>query len=124
MKAITGTRVLLRDTGPSMAAAQPDRQSFWENLDRFGGEWMWESVGCGKGLTWERTNITGRTDDMTWLVDGMKNNTITWCTDGSYHRKHAPKVSGAGWMAYCTKTDNSMTGNFYEISEDAGSYRG
>ena len=54
----------------------------------------------------------------------MKNNTITWCTYGSYHRKHAPKVSGAWWMAYCTKTDNSTTGNFCEISEDAGSYRG
>ena len=54
----------------------------------------------------------------------MKNNTITWCTDGSYHRKHAPKVSGAGWMAYCTNTNNMMTGNFDEISEDADSYRG
>ena len=27
-------------------------------------------------------------------------------------------------MAYCTKTDDSMTGNFYETSEDTGSYRG
>ena len=53
----------------------------------------------------------------------MKSNTITWFTDRSYHRKYAPKVSGVGWMAYCTKTDNSMTGNFYEISEDPGSHR-
>ena len=53
----------------------------------------------------------------------MKSNTITWFTDRSYHRKYAPKVSGVGWMAYCTKTDNSMTGNFYEILEDTGSYR-
>ena len=52
----------------------------------------------------------------------MKNNTIIWCTDGSYHRKPAPKVSGAGLMAYCTKTSNNTTGSFYEISEDAGSY--
>ena len=27
-------------------------------------------------------------------------------------------------MTYCTNTDNMMTGIFYEISEDAGSYRG
>ena len=27
-------------------------------------------------------------------------------------------------MAYCAKTDNNMTGLFYEISENAGSYRG
>ena len=33
-------------------------------------------------------------------------------------------MSGAGWISYWTKTDNSTTGNFYEISEDAGSYRG
>ena len=85
---------------------------------------MWRSVGCGKGLAWERGNSTTRTDNMTWLVDRMKNNTITWCTDGSYHRKHAHKISGAGWMMYCTKTGNSMTGKFYEISEDAASYRG
>ena len=45
-----------------------------------------------------------------------------WCTDISYHMKHAPKVRCAGWMAYCAKTDNSMTGNFYEMLEDTGSY--
>merc|ERR1712194_336048 len=61
---------------------------------------------------------------MAWLVDGMKNNTIAWYTDGSYHRKRALKVSGAGWMAYFTRINNNMTGSFYEISEDAGSYRG
>ena len=85
---------------------------------------MWESVGCGKGLTWEKAHGTTRTDNMTWMVDGMKNNTITWCTDGSYHRKHTPKVSGAGWIAYCTRTNNNMAGSFYEISDDAGFYRG
>ena len=51
VKAITETRVVLRDTGPNMAAAQPDPQFFWTFLDSFGGEWIWESVGCGKGLT-------------------------------------------------------------------------
>ena len=55
----------------------------------------------------------------------MENNTITWCTDISYHRKHAPQVSEAGcWMAYCTKRDNSMTGTLYESSEVTDSYRG
>ena len=116
--------MLLKEIDPNVAAAQPDSQSFWDFLDSFDREWMWESVGCGKGLTWERDNNLNRTDNMIWLVDGMKNNTITWCTDGFYHRKHAPKVSGAGWMAYCTKTHNSMAGNFYEISDDTGFYRG
>ena len=96
VKAITVTRVLVRNTSPKTVAAQPDTQSFLEFLDSFGGEWMWEKIGCGKRLMWERADNTTRTDDMTWLVDGTKNNIITWCTDGSYHRKHVPKVSGAG----------------------------
>ena len=61
---------------------------------------------------------------MTWPVDIMKNNVIMWCTDGSYHRKNVPEVSGAGWMAYYTKTNNNTTGNSYEMSEDAGFYTG
>ena len=40
VKATTVTRVLLRDTGPKMVAAQPDTQPFWGFLDSFGGEWM------------------------------------------------------------------------------------
>ena len=126
VRATTVTRVLLRNTGPKMVVAQPDTQSFWEFLDSVGREWMLESVGCGKGLewTWQEALGINRPDARTWLVDGTNNNTITWCTDGSYHRKPAPEVSGAGWMACCTKTNNNMTGSFYEISEDAGSYRG
>ena len=72
---------------------------------------------------WEGVDNPNHTDGMTWLVDGMKSNTITWCTDGSYHRKCVPKMSGAGWIAYCTKTDNRMTGKFLKILDDAGSYR-
>ena len=37
-----------------------------------------------------------RTDGITWLGNEMKNNITTWYTDGSYHRKQAPKVSAAG----------------------------
>ena len=54
----------------------------------------------------------------------MKNNTITWCTDGSYHRTLTPDVSGVGWIVYYAKTNIRMTGNFFEISDDASSYRG
>ena len=42
VKAITATRVLLRDTGPSMVAAHPDPQFFWEFIDSFGKELMWK----------------------------------------------------------------------------------
>ena len=89
-------RVLLRDKCPNMLAAEPDTQSSRKTIDSFGGEWIWESVGYGKGLKWKWVEASGTNipDDMTWLVDGTKNNTITRCTDGSYHRKHTPKVSG------------------------------
>ena len=55
---------------------------------------------------------------MTSLVNRTKNNTVKWCMDVSYHRKHAQKISGSGWMAYCSKMDTGMTGNVYEMSED------
>ena len=99
----TETKVLLRKIGPNMAAAPSDPQSFWEILESFGGEWIWGGIGCVNVLTREGAENTTRTDDMTWMVDGMKNSTITWCTDSSYHRKHTPKASETVWMAYCTK---------------------
>ena len=50
--------------------------------------------------------------------------TLVWCCDGSYKKKVAPTASGAGWVVYCKKTGNLLEGYFFEISEDAGSYRG
>ena len=58
---------------------------------------------------WEGVDNQNQTDDMPWLVDGMKNNTITWYTDGSYHKKLTCKVSGAGWIECCTNINNRMT---------------
>ena len=52
VKTITETKVLLRKTEPTMVVPQPDTHSFWEFLDSRGREWMWENVGCGKGLQW------------------------------------------------------------------------
>ena len=117
-------RVLLRETGFNIAAAPSHPQSFWEVLDSFGRDWMWDGIEYGRGLSWGGTDNTNRTGDMTWLVDGMKVNAIMWCTDRSCHTKHAPMVSRAGWKAYCTKIDTNMAGNFYETSKDTGSYRG
>ena len=61
---------------------------------------------------------------MTWLVDGMEDKTNTRCTDGSYHRKLAPKVSRPAWITYFIKFNNRMIGNSFEIPEDANSHRG
>ena len=73
---------------------------------------MWKDV---------REKYEGR--DMYWLMEGMKNNSLVWCADGSYKRKVAPFVSGAGWMVYCTKSKKSMEGQFFEYSDSANAYR-
>ena len=75
---------------------------------------MWESLHFDKEAK----------EDLTWLIDAMKNNTATWVTDGSYDQKRAPTVSGAGWLVFCTKTGRRFAGSFYEISPSASSYRG
>ena len=60
---------------------------------------------------------------MDWLRDGMVNGTLVWCADGSYKRKVAPDVSGAGWIVECTKCGKRMEGSFYEESDSANAYR-
>ena len=93
-----------------VSANQPD--DFWQYLFTWGGEWMWDSV-------------EDPHQDLQWLVDGLKRNGTLLCvTDGSYHKKLAPTVSGAGWLICCTSAHKMLRGNFYEISPSASSYRG
>jgi hypothetical protein len=47
---------------------------FWNFLEIWGGTWMWEGI--------KAAQPTKR--DLTWLVEGMKSNTLVWVTDGSY----------------------------------------
>ena len=47
---------------------------FWEFLNTWGGTWMWESI--------DKSQQTKH--NLTWLVEGMKSNTLIWVTDGSY----------------------------------------
>ena len=99
-------------------AKPEDPSDFWNYLTRQGGNWMWE------GLVDKH-----RHDDLTWLVEGLQEGTIEWCTDGSYHRGRAPNVSGAGWMCCDTapvepgEMRKALKGNFWEKSDSANSYR-
>ena len=61
------------------------QETFWDVLRDGGGDWMWEFV-----------NGKFKEGDMDWLREGMVNGTLVWCSDGSYKRKIAPDVSGAG----------------------------
>jgi hypothetical protein len=50
--------------------------------------------------------------DVTWIAEGMQNNTLIWATGGSYNRKKAKELSGVGWIIFCTKTGLQLTGTF------------
>ena len=69
---------------------------------------------------WENMD---RTEDLSWVVEGMKNYSLIWVTDGSYDRIRAPTVSGAGWVIYCTKSKRMLKAYFHEVSKGANSYR-
>ncbi len=83
----------------------------WDYLRYHGVEWMWDGV-------------EEEDQDLAWLVDGVRENTFIAVADGSYDRKGASDVSGAGWVLCCTSARKILRGNFYEISKSAGSYRG
>lgn len=74
--------VLLREIVSDMATGPSDPEFFWEVLGSFGGERMWECV-----------DNLNQTDDITWQIDEMKNNTIMFYMEKSYHRKLTLKVS-------------------------------
>jgi hypothetical protein len=69
---------------------------------------------------WESIKIMGSWDD---IVKEVAAGEAVWVGDGSYNRKIAPETSGGGWIIYCPSSKASIRGNFYEILDDAGSYR-
>jgi len=72
---------------------------------------MWEAV--------EEEN-----QDLRWLVEGIRIGTEVAVADGSYDRKTAPDVSGAGLVLCCTNAEKMLRVSFFERSRSASSYRG
>lgn len=68
--------------------------------------------------------MVGDKDDLSWLVEAMRNGTAVLVTDGSFDRKRAPLVSGAGWVITCRTARKFLRGSFYETSISASAYRG
>jgi hypothetical protein len=60
---------------------------------------------------------------MSWVAEGMANNSLVWVTDGSYDRKKAINLCGVGWIICCTKTGLRLTSTFWEKTNSASSYR-
>lgn len=100
-------------TGPVLASATSVHTAFWEFLRSFGGTWMWEVIEPGKDTP----------DGVMWIVDGLRNGSLIWATDGSYNRKKAIDLCGVGWMIFCTNTGYRVTGTIWEHFTSASSYR-
>ena len=70
------------------------------------------------------TNIRNEGGNLQWVKEAIEGGTGIWVTDGSYNKKIAPFVSGAGWIFYCKRRKLRLMGSFFERSPKAGSYRG
>ena len=103
--------VLLQCSGPELARDSSTTTTFWDYLRSWGGDWMWDG-------------IQDEHQDISWLVEGLRNGTLICVTDGSYDRNIAPDISGAGFLLCCTKARRQLRANFYERSQSASSYRG
>ena len=96
--------------GPPLATGPSKPTDFWAFLRSWGGTWMWEG-------------LQGDKEDLRWLIIGMESGSLIWVTDGSYDRKRAPLISGAGWLIHCTAAKKTLKGSFFEYSKNASSYR-
>jgi hypothetical protein len=73
---------------------------------------------------WEGINKSQLTKhNLTWMVEGMKSNTLIWATDRSYDRKRAADLCGVGWIIFCSKTGLRLTAMFWERTISASSYQ-
>ncbi len=106
MLTYTNTKVNKLNEGVPFAKKTLLPTDFWEFLDTWGGTWMWESI----------YDSQQSKHNLSWLVVGMKLNTLTWVTDSLYDRKRAADLCGVGWVIFCSKTGLRLTGTFWEIT--------
>ena len=88
----TNTKVNKLNEGVPFATEPLLPTDFWEFLNTWGG-------------TWESIDDSQQTKhNLSWLVEGMKLNTLTWVTDGLYDRKRGADLCRVGWIIFCSKT--------------------
>jgi hypothetical protein len=68
--------------------------------------------------------ISDRSTNLKRLKDALKRVSAILVTDGSYSQTRGSHVSRAGWIVACRKSWELLKGSFFELSLDAGSYRG
>ncbi len=82
--------------GPLPPTPRGNTQSFWEFLATWGGTWMWDDIDAGAHSK----------DNISWIAEGMTKGLLIWMTDGSYNRKKAVDISGAGWIIFTARTQD------------------
>lgn len=104
-------RVVLRNVGPTLSIPNKLPSSFWDILDNFGGTWMWQNMhlDCDASID--------------WFLAALSHDSLVWVTDGSHNPLCAPDVSGAGWIVKDCTTNPRWACSFYELSDNANSYR-
>ena len=102
----------LRGLGPPLRTVRQLEQptTILGLLKSWGGEWMWSGL--------------SPTEDVSWIAQAMTTGTLVCVADGSYDRKKARDLSGAGYVICCTATNQKIAGSLVERSEGASSYRG
>ncbi len=103
---LTNAKMIKLNKGVPLAKGLLLPTDFREFLDTWGGTWMWESI----------DNSQQSKQNLSWLVEGMESNALTWVTDGSYKRKRAADLCEVGWIIFCSKTRLLLTGTFWERS--------
>jgi hypothetical protein len=99
--------------GPLPPTPRDDMQSFREFLATWGGTWMWDDIDSGAHSK----------DDILWIAERMTKGLLIWTTNGSYDRKKAVDLYGAGWIIFCKNTGQQITGAFWEWSSTASSFQ-
>ena len=106
-----GRIIAIDQEGEFPRVQPPHTPTFWEYLGQAGGVWMWK-------------NVAGNIRNVEWVATAMEQGTAVVASDGSFNPKQSTQVCSAGWIVYCRKTRNRIKGSMFEISVDAGSFRG
>jgi hypothetical protein len=101
---ISASTVTKLQEGPRSPKLTKTSQMFWEFISTWRGTWMWEGINASMHSK----------DNLTWIAEGMTNETLFWTTYGSYDRKKAANLSGVGWIIFCSQTGMRISGNFWE----------
>ena len=62
---------------------------------------------------WDNADKRYKNQEISWVFEGIKEQTLVWCADESIKLKVAPVVSGAGWMVCCTKSGKNNGRNYF-----------